>query len=197
MVTDPGSFKNPHSLGNRAGRLLWHIVWLLLFRPSPWFMTGWRHMLLRLFGARLAKGGFHSSVRIWAPWRLVCGDDVYIDRDVYLYNAFGMEIGDRVVISFGSVLCTATHDFRQHNFPLTGRQITIESDVWIAAEAFIAPGVTIRQGSVVGARSLVNKDVEPWTIVAGNPALAVGTRKVREAVATPAPMRTTNTPAAV
>lgn len=178
MRTDPGSFRNPHSLANRAGRLAWHIVWLLLFRPTPWFLAPWRHFLLRLFGARLGTGAFHSSARVWAPWRLVCGDDVYVDRDVYLYNAFGMEIGSRVVVSFGSVLCTATHDYRRADFPLTGRSITVESDVWIAAQAFIAPGVTIGRGAVVGARAFVSKNVEPWSIVSGNPATVIGRREV-------------------
>jgi len=179
MQTDPGSFVNPHSLANKVGRLVWHMVWLLLFRPTPWFMARWRHFLLRLFGAKLGTGGFHSSVRIWAPWRLKCGNDVYIDRDVYLYNAFGMEIADRVVISFGCCLCTATHDYRLPDFPLVGRPIRVGSDVWIAAEAFITPGITIQQGAVIGARALVNKDVEAWSVVAGNPAVVVSRRTVR------------------
>lgn len=179
IPTDPGSFVNPHSLGNKVGRLAWNITWLLLFRPSPWFMEGWRIFLLRLFGAKFGSGRVNPSVRVWAPWRLVAGNNVYIDRDVYLYNAFGMEIGNRVVISFGACLCTATHDFRMPDFPLTGRKITVESDTWIAAEAFLTPGVTVRQGAVVGARALVNRDVEPWTVVAGNPAAVVATREIR------------------
>jgi putative colanic acid biosynthesis acetyltransferase WcaF len=123
----------------------------------------------------------HASVRVWAPWRLKAGRDVYIDRDVYLYNAYGIELGDRVIISFGTVLCTPTHDHAKASYPLTGRPIVVEDDVWIAAEAFIGPGVRIGRGAVVGARSVVHKDVPPWTIVAGNPA-----RRVRERTVEPA-----------
>ncbi|MDX2116487.1 MAG: putative colanic acid biosynthesis acetyltransferase [Planctomycetota bacterium] len=179
MRTDPGSFRNPHSLGNKLGRLLWRIVWALLFRPSPWFMEGWRLFLLRLFGAKFGSGRVHPTARIWAPWRLVAGNQVYIDHDVYLYNAFGTEIGDRVVISFGSVLCTATHDYRRPDFPLTGRPIRVASDVWIAAQAFIAPGVTINDGAVVGARTFLTRDAAPWTVVSGNPAAVVSQRVVK------------------
>lgn len=182
MRTDPASFKNPHSLANKVGRLVWHVVWLTLFRPTPWFMSGWRTFLLRLFGAKVGRIGFHSSVRVWAPWRLRCGDGVYVDRDVYLYNAYGIDIADRVVISFGSVLCTATHNFRRSDFPLTGKRISVGSDVWIAAEAFIAPGVTVSNGAVLGARGCATRDLQPWSVYTGNPAAKVADRVVTDPV---------------
>lgn len=181
MRTDPSTFVNPHGLANKVGRLVWHVVWMVLFRPSPWFMGAWRSWLLRLFGAKIGFVRLHSSVRVWAPWRLKMGSHVYVDRDVYLYNAYGLEVGDRVVISFGSVLCTASHDYRRSAFPLTGKQITVGSDVWIAAEAFVAPGVSIADGGVVGARAMVTRDVAAWTVVSGNPAVQVRERVVVDA----------------
>ncbi len=180
---DPASFKNPHSLGNKIGRLTWGVVWWLLFRPTfPRLMGGWRRFLLRLYGAKLKNTWIHPTVRIWAPWKLEAGDDVFVDRDVNLYNAYGIRIGDRVVISQGSFLCTATHDFQLSNFPLTGKPIVVESDSWIAAEAFVAPGVVVGAGSVVGARAVVVKTVAPWTVVAGNPARYIKDRVVKAAV---------------
>jgi putative colanic acid biosynthesis acetyltransferase WcaF len=174
------AFVNPHTLGNKLGRLAWAIVWTTLFRTSPWFMNGWRRFLLRAFGAKLGKCEFKPSVRIWAPWLLRVGDGVYFDRDVFLYNAFGMSFENNIVVSFSTVLCTASHDHKDPRFALIGKPITVQSDVWIAAEAFVTPGVTIGRGSVVGARAFVRSDVQPWTIVSGNPAVVVAQRTLRD-----------------
>lgn len=95
-----------------AGRLVWGFVHAVLFRPTPWFLVGWRRWLLRRFGARLGAAELHASARVWAPWRLEAGDEVYIDRNVNLYDVFGIRLGSRVVISQGSFLCSATHDYR-------------------------------------------------------------------------------------
>jgi putative colanic acid biosynthesis acetyltransferase WcaF len=178
--TNPSGFVNPHSRGNRLGRIAWGIAWGLLIRPTPFFMGAWRTWLLRRFGATVSNGRIEGSARIWAPWRLVTGDDVYVDVDVNLYNVFGLRIGNRVVISQGSFLCSATHDYHDPCYRLTGGPIIIEDDVWIAAEAFIGPGVTIGRGSVVGARAVVVKDVPPWSVVAGNPARVIRQRTLAE-----------------
>ena len=180
MHTEPASFKNPHSRGSRAARLVWGVVWTLLFRPTPWFMGGWRSWLLRRFGAKLGFARFSSSTRIWAPWLLEAGDHVYVDSDVNLYNAFGIRLGSRVIISQGTLLCSATHDYTDPGYPLIGRPIVIENDSWVAAQAFIGPGVTVGVGAVVGARAVVVKDVAPWTVVGGNPARAIKARVVGE-----------------
>ncbi len=178
--TDPARFRNPHSRKNRIARMLWTLTYYLLFRPSPWFMGAWRTWLLKCFGARIQYARLHQSVQIWAPWMLEIGSDVWIDMNVNLYNAFGLKIGDRVVISQNTFLCSATHDYTDPFYRLTGKQITIASDCWIAADAFVAPGVTVNAGSVVGARSVVVKDVPPWSVVAGNPAKVIKERKLRD-----------------
>jgi putative colanic acid biosynthesis acetyltransferase WcaF len=174
--TNPAGFKTPHRRREKARRLVWDVVHALLFHPSPWFLGAWRSWLLARFGARMRFARFASSATIWAPWLLETGQHVYVDARVNLYNAFGIRIGDRVVISQGSFLCTATHDYQDPAYPLTGARITVEDDCWIAADAFIAPGVTIGRGAVVGARAVVTRDVPPWTIVAGNPAKVIKAR---------------------
>lgn len=186
MKTNPSAFRNPHSRRNRLFRLLWTVVWALLFRPTPWFMGAWRSLLLRLFGAKIGFVRLRSTVRVWAPWLLEIGDDVYIDHRVNLYNPFGIRIGSRVVISQGAFLCTATHDYRDPEFPLTGSPIVIGDDTWIAAEAFVAPGVTIGAGAVVAARACVVKDIEPWSVVGGNPARYIKPRTLDSAADTEA-----------
>ena len=84
MKTNPSGFRNPHTRGNRIARLLWHAAWLLLFRPTPWFMGAWRSWLLRLFGAKIGFARFDASCRVWAPWLLECGSEVYVDTNVNL-----------------------------------------------------------------------------------------------------------------
>lgn len=178
-TTDPSSFKNPYSLKNKVGRLLWAVVCPLLFRPTPWFMGGWRNFLLRCFGAKLGKCWLHPSVRVWAPWLLEVGDDTYIDRACNLYNAYGLKIGDRCVISFETLICTAGHDFTLKSFPLVGGKVHIESDCWVAAQVFVGPGVKVGQGAVLAARSLAVKDIPPWTVCGGSPAKAIKPRVIR------------------
>jgi putative colanic acid biosynthesis acetyltransferase WcaF len=179
--TNPAAFRNPHGRANRVARLVWGVVWALLFRPTPWFMGAWRTFLLRRFGARIKWARFHSTVRVWAPWRLEIGEHVWVDERVYLYNVFGLTLGDRIVISQGAFLCGASHDYTVENYPLTGGRIRVEGDSWITAEAFVAPGVTIGRGTVVGARAVVLKDTPAWTVVAGNPARVIKEREVRAA----------------
>lgn len=175
--TDPAAFRNPHRLGNKLGRVLWNVAYRLLFRPTPArLLVRWRAALLRLFGARLGRVWIHPRARVWAPWLLVAGDDVYIDEGAYVYNPFGVEIGDRVIISMEAFLCTASHDHERPDYPLVGGRIVIGSDTWLAAQVFVGPGVTVGDGSVVGARSCVVRDVPPWSVAAGNPAKVVRER---------------------
>ena len=176
--TQPSAFENPHSFQNKIGRVIWRIVYVCLFRFTPSSMGVWRRFLLRLFGANVGSAWFHPSVRVWAPWLLEVGDDVYVDEKVNLYNPSGIRIGNRVVVSQKTFLCSASHDYTVDNYPLTGGEIVICDDVWIAADAFIGPGRVIHRGGMVGARSVVTKDVEAWTVVAGNPAQFIKQREL-------------------
>jgi putative colanic acid biosynthesis acetyltransferase WcaF len=101
---------------------------------------------------------------------------VTIGPGANIYNVALISIGENAVISQGAHLCSATHDFRSDNFALMTGPILVGSNAWIAAEAFISPGLTIGHSAVVGARSVVTKSVADFLIVAGNPAKIVGTR---------------------
>jgi putative colanic acid biosynthesis acetyltransferase WcaF len=168
----PAPFRpSPHSLGNRLSRALWGVTWLLLFRPSPKLLHGWRRWLLRLFGARIGERvAVHSSARIWQPWNLEMGPYSCLSPQVDCYSVNTIRIGAYATISQYCFLCTAGHDPDTSDMQLTTAPIAIGDHAWVAADAFIGPGVTIGEGAVVGARSTVFKDVSPWVIVAGNPA---------------------------
>lgn len=167
------------SLGNRLVRALWSFVWLLLFRPSPRFFHAWRSMLLRLFGAKLGeKVHVYPKVKIWLPSLLVIGNRVGIADGVTLYNMATIHIGDNCVVSQGAHLCAGTHDIDSVNFQLIAKPITLKAGVWVCAEAFIGPGVSVAEGCVLGARAVVVKNIaNPWTVWAGNPAIMKRKRK--------------------
>lgn len=166
---------------NRLFRALWGVVQALLYRPSPRPFHGWRSFLLRCFGARLG-GGCHiyPKAEIWAPWNLVCGDEVGVADGAILYNQALITLGSRAVISQGAHLCTGTHDYTDPGFRLLARPIAIGAEAWVAAEAFIHAGVTVGEGAVVGARSVVTKDMAAWTVCAGHPCRPIKPRVMKE-----------------
>jgi putative colanic acid biosynthesis acetyltransferase WcaF len=86
-----------------------------------------------------------------------------------LYSQGRITIGDRTVVSQDCYLCTGTHDYDDPGFVLITKPIAIGADAWLAAGCFVLPGVSIGDGAIVGARSVVTKDIAPWTIGAGNP----------------------------
>ena len=162
---------------SKLARLLWNSAWLLLYRPSPVPLHGWRRFLLRLFGARVGTGAHpYPSARVWAPWNLIMEEHSCLSHHVDCYCVDKIHLGRRATVSQYSYLCTASHDYTRADMPLVTAPIRIEADAWVTADVFIGPGVTIGEGAVVGARSTVMRDVEPWTVVAGNPPKVVGLR---------------------
>ena len=87
-------------------------------------------------------------------------------------------MGDNTTISQGAFICPGSHDISDSLNPMISKPIVIEDQVWIAVDAFIGYGVHIGQGAVVGARAVVFKDVEPWTVVGGNPARIIKKRVI-------------------
>ncbi|MEM6691382.1 MAG: putative colanic acid biosynthesis acetyltransferase [Planctomycetota bacterium] len=149
-----------------------------LFRFSPRPFHAWRSFLLRCFGAKVGKGvRVYPGVRIWAPWNLDLRDQAGIASGAILYSQGLITIGKRSVISQGAHLCAGTHDFDSPGFPLVTKPIAVGDEAWIAAEAFVHPGVTIGKGCVVGARSVVVKDLPSWAICSGFPAKVLRERR--------------------
>lgn len=167
----------PHHLK----RVIWYIVNATIFRCIPGIPLRYiRNALLKLFGAQIPwKSLVYESCKIWAPWNLSVGKYACVGPNTQLYNKAPITIGDNVVISQGTFLCTAGHDISDVHNPLITAPIVIKDSAWVAADAFVGMGVTIGEGAVVGARGCVFKDVPPWTVVGGNPAKFIKKREIK------------------
>ena len=168
------------TLGNRLARVVWGLAWLLLARFTPPPLHGWRRLVLRAFGARIGRGArVHGSVSIWLPRNLELGEQVLIGPGARLYNQGAIAIGAWSVISQRAHLCASTHVVDDPAFQLVLRPIAVGERCWIAAEAFVGPGVTMGDGAVLAARGALFEDAQADGIYRGNPASLVRTRAQR------------------
>lgn len=179
---DLSQYKSPLSRKNQFLRFLWEMVWMFFASWIPRSLcNSWKIFLLRLFGAKIhSKAVVYSSVKIFMPWNLVMEEYSCLASDVDCYNVDLVKIGSNSTVSQKSYLCTASHDISKSNNPLITSPIIIEDQSWIGASSFIAMGVTIGQGAVVGATSSVYKNVPPWTVVGGNPAKFLKIRAISD-----------------
>ena len=136
---------------------------------------------MKMWGAEL---GWHcaidASAAIYQPWKMYLADYVAIGAHVRFYNCDTIRIGKKAAVSQHAFLCTASHDITDSEKPLITKPITIGENAWIASDAFVGMGVTIGDGAVVGARACVFKDIEPWTVVGGNPAKFIKKRVIKK-----------------
>lgn len=162
-------------------RAIWSAVWILLFRPSPVPLHGWRRFLLRLFGARVEAGAHpYPTARIWAPWNLVMAEGSCLGLGSDIYNVARVTLEHGAIVSQRAYLCTASHDIRSPGFALMIAPITIGRNSWVATTAYIGPGVTMGEGAIAAAGAVVTKDVDRDVIVAGNPARPIGKGRLSE-----------------
>jgi|JTFP01.1.fsa_nt_gb putative colanic acid biosynthesis acetyltransferase WcaF len=161
-------------------RVLWGLIKpLFSFSPRPLF--GWRAFLLRLFGAKVGRSvHIYNSATIYFPWNLEIGDHSAIGEYAFIYNLGPIIIGNKTTISHWAHLCAGTHDYADPALPLLKPPIVIADQAWICADAFVGPDVTVGEGAIVGARAVVTRDVDPWVIVAGNPAVFIKRREMKE-----------------
>ena len=160
---------------DRGASLLKEALWVfargLFFQnPIPW-PSELRVALLRAFDAKIGNSVvIRTNVNISFPWRLSIGDHVWIGEDVGILSLAQVTIGSDVCISQRAYLCTGSHDYRRDDFRLVTRPIVVHNSSWIAAMAFVGPGVEIGSNSVVAAGSVVFQNVPPNSLVRGNPA---------------------------
>jgi putative colanic acid biosynthesis acetyltransferase WcaF len=146
------------------------LVWSVFGRLSPTPLHGWRRLLLRAFGATIhATARVYPSAVIWYPKNLKMGIHAVMGPGVICYCMDKIIIEDYAVISQRAHLCGGTHRLDDPDFQLVTRPIQICRHAWVAAEAFVGPGVTIGEGAVLGARGVASRDLGSWTVFAGNP----------------------------
>ena len=169
----------PPSLRDKLRRAVWNFARIAVFRCSPIYAHRWRVVVLKIFGAKIGRAAaVYPSVQIWAPWNLELADNVTIGPFADLYNVAAIKIGSGSIISQKAVICTASHDYNSPAFELLLGAVAIENNCWIAAEAFVCPGIRMKQGSVALARSVVTKHTNKFEIVAGNPARKIKIRSL-------------------
>jgi acetyltransferase-like isoleucine patch superfamily enzyme len=114
----------------------------------------------------------YMPLYISKPSNLEIGNYVSLGTYVHMWCEGGIKIGHRVLIGSHTAITSVTHDYQQQDMRknVIHKQVVIEDDVWIGTHSVILPGITIGRGSVIGANSVVTKDVEPYSIVFGSPA---------------------------
>ncbi len=181
QVVNPGqtsAFASPWSRRERLLRIWWEICWALLCAWTPKPANPWRLFWLRLFDAKIYGTPFvHQRARIAIPWNLTLHDRACLGDRANAYTLGQIEIGARATVAQEVYLSSGSHDFARIDMPLTTAKITIGEDAFIGARAFVMPGITIGARSVIGACSVVTKDIPPDSMAAGNPCRVIGPRE--------------------
>jgi len=165
-----GADESPWSLSNRLARLLWEFCWALFCMWTPKPLNQWRLIWLRLFGAKVHGTPFvHQRARISIPWNLTIHDRALLGDRANANTLGEIEIGPRAIVAQEVYLSSGSHDFDQPALPLTTAKITIGQDAFVGARTFVMPGVTIGNRALIGACSVVTKDIEENVVAAGNP----------------------------
>ncbi len=178
-LTKPADGGASFPLKHRILRLIWNIAWFLFASWTLPQMHGWRRLLLRAFGAKMeGRCDVRGGAKIWYPPNLHMKDKSVIASGANCYNMAPVSLGPNVIVSQGAYLCAGTHDIDNCNFQLIVKPIVLEDDCWVAADAFVGPGVTIKRRAVLGARGVTFKDLEEGKVYGGNPAKYIRNRKV-------------------
>lgn len=165
-------------LKHRLLRAFWNITWAALGRWTPAPAHAWRRALLAAFGAKIdPKARVYPGVNIWYPPNLTMAAHATLGPGANCYCMAPISIEAYGLVSQRAHLCAGTHDIDDPNFQLQARSISIGAYAWVAAEAFVGPGVSVGEGAVLGARAVTVKDLEAWSVYAGNPAKRLRDRR--------------------
>jgi putative colanic acid biosynthesis acetyltransferase WcaF len=155
------------------------VAWLLLAAWTPAPLHRWRVWLLNRFGAQVhATAHVYGSARVWYPPNLVMEAGSCLGPSVNCYCMAPIRLGQGAIVSQGAHLCAGMHDIEDPEFQLVVKPIVLCAQAWIAAEAFVGPGVEVSEGAVLGARAVLFKDAEPHGVYVGNPAMLVKHRSL-------------------
>jgi putative colanic acid biosynthesis acetyltransferase WcaF len=169
------AYKTTIEIGaSRPKQFIWYFVNILFFKNPLSIFSFFKVFLLKLFGAKLGRGVVvKPSVNIKYPWKLQIGNHSWIGEEVWIDNLSDVIIGNNVTLSQGALLVTGSHDHTQQTFDFISSPIILEDGVWIGARAIVFGGVTCKSHSILGINSVAEKNLEPYIIYKGNPAIAV------------------------
>ena len=170
----------------KIAQRLWVCIRSVAFGISPWFARRWRAVFARfaacMYHGECRKIALNCSIsrtaRLDYPWNLQLGSRSSIGARTWVYALDRISIGCNCCIGDDVRLITGSHDIQSSTFDLVTKPIVIADNVWIATGAYVMPGVTIGEGAVVAAGAVVTKDVDPWTVVGGNPARVLKRREI-------------------
>jgi putative colanic acid biosynthesis acetyltransferase WcaF len=166
---------------SKLKELLWLVVSQMLFQLCPLKLSALKATVLRWFGASVGRGVvIKPEVKITFPWKLTLGDHVWLGEECWLLNLAPITIEDNACISQRAFLCTGNHNFNSPAFDLITKPIQVEPGAWIGANAFVGPGVTVGTHAVLTAGSVATKDLQPYGIYQGNPAVWVKERVIAD-----------------
>ena len=132
-----------------------------------------------MYGCSLGKGVVvKPNVNIKYPWKLTLGNYVWIGERVWIDNLDNVTIGNHVCISQGAMIICGSHNYKQKSFDLITKEVTLNDGVWIGAKSIILPGVVAESHAILGAGSVISKNLESFTVYKGNPAEKVGSRTI-------------------
>lgn len=165
------AYDTPWTGNERLRTQLWEICWALFCHWTPKPFNTWRLFWLRIFGARLHGHPFvHPRARVTHPWNLTMHDRACLGDGAHAYALGMIELQAGCTIAQESYLCTGTHDFASPNLPLQTAPIIVGTQAFVGLRAIVLPGISIGKNAVVGAGSVVTRDVADGQKVAGNPA---------------------------
>lgn len=164
---------------SKLKQILWYFVNMMFFKSSIPYGSSVKILLLKLFGARVGKGvRFKPCINIKFPWKLSIGNDCWVGENVWIDNLEAVTIGNDCCISQGVLIITGSHDAMRSSFDYASGSIVLEDGVWLGAKSLVTSGVICGTHAVLGAGAVADKNLEPYTIYKGNPAIPILRRYV-------------------
>ncbi len=158
-----------------------YVAWV--FRYLPGFEGfALRYAFYRLICKKMSSFPFiFPGAHLQHCYGIEAGRNLNINRGVHIYGRGGVKFGDYVLIGPNVVIASSQHRYDIKGVPIMfqGHElepVVIGNDVWIGANAVILPGVTVGDGTIIGAGAIVTDDTDPYSIVGGVPAQKIGER---------------------
>ncbi|HVW96628.1 MAG TPA: WcaF family extracellular polysaccharide biosynthesis acetyltransferase [Mucilaginibacter sp.] len=165
--------------GSGLKRLLWYYVNLLFFKSGIVPISGVMVFFLRLFGADIGRNvTIKPGVSIKYPWHLKIGEQTWIGEKVWIDCLVPVTIGANVCVSQGAVILTGSHNYKKATFDLLTAPVVLEDGVWIGAGAIINLGVRAGSHAVLTSGSVATKNLDPYSVFQGNPAIKLRDRLI-------------------